>query len=217
MASVTAAWDDTDGGRRTAGGESPERKRGRVSGIAATSTTPALWLPAEALGCYEGDVQLRSWLTTPGLLTERVRAATGAAFRLEVFAEDARHGEHRRAIVLGTRTAPWIYAETTIPDETLARHPWLGRMGEVSLGETLAAHGGVTRSGFAYARLTADVPLVARARACGGDAAAALWVRRSEFSLQGALLTVQEVFLPGIGRAGLEAVAAAPTGARPVP
>ncbi len=162
-----------------------------------------MWLPASALGCYEGDAVLRSWLATPGLLTERVREATGAAFHLEVLAEDARHGEHRRAIVLGTRTAPWIYAETTIPDATLAQHAWLARMGEVSLGETLAAHGGVTRSGFAFARLTADEPLVARALAHCGGGTAALWVRRSEFSLQGALLTVQEAFLPGIGRAGL--------------
>ncbi|MGD9599652.1 MAG: chorismate lyase [Steroidobacteraceae bacterium] len=167
----------------------------------------SMWLPASALGCYEGDPVLRSWLSTPGLLTERVRAATGAAFHLEVLAEDARHGEHRRAIVLGTRTAPWIYAETTIPDATLAQHAWLARMGEVSLGETLAAHGGVTRSGFAFARLTADVPLVARALGYCSGAAPALWVRRSEFSLQGALLTVQEAFLPGIGRAGLAAAA----------
>lgn len=181
-----------------------------MTGTAATSTPPALWLPAEALGCHEADAQLRSWLATPGLLTERVRAAAGAAFRLEVFAEDARHGEHRRAIVLGTRTAPWIYAETTIPDATLALHPWLGRMGEVSLGETLAAHGGVTRTGFAYARLTSDTPLVARAISHCDIGAGALWVRRSEFSLQGALLTVQEVFLPGIGRSGLGVAAGTP-------
>ncbi len=173
--------------------------RGPVK-TATASTAPELWLPAEALNCYEGDAQLRSWLTTPGLLTERVRAASGAAFSLQVLAEGVHEGVHRRAIVLGTCAQAWIYAETEISDDTLAQQPWLARMGEVSLGETLAAHG-ATRSEFAYARLMPDAPLVARALAHTARGAQPLWVRRSEFSLQGAPLTVQEVFLPGIGSA----------------
>ncbi|MGE0580893.1 MAG: chorismate lyase [Steroidobacteraceae bacterium] len=166
----------------------------------ATARTAAeLWLPAEALDCYEGDAQLRSWLRTPGLLTERVRAASGAAFSLQVLAEGEHDGTHRRAIILGTQDCPWIYAETSIPDATLAQQPWLARMGEVSLGETLAGHG-ATRSAFAYARFMPDAPLVARALALTALAAQPLWVRHSEFSVQGAPLTVQEVFLPAVGR-----------------
>ncbi|MCW5574334.1 MAG: chorismate lyase [Steroidobacteraceae bacterium] len=164
-----------------------------------------MWLPASALDCYEGDAALRSWLRTPGLLTERVRAASGATFALQVFAEDTRHGEHRRAIALGPREAPWIYAETAIPDATLAREPWLARIGTVSLGEALTAHGDVTRSGFSYARLTPDVPLLARAAERAPFAPQPLWVRRSEFAVRGAPLTVQEVFLPAIGRGGAAA------------
>lgn len=174
-----------------------------MTDTALAATTPELWLPAEALNCYEGDTLLRSWLTTPGLLTERVRAASGTAFSLTVLAEDTQHGEHRRVIVLGTRAAPWIYAETTIPDATLAQHPWLARMGEVSLGETLTAHGGTTRSGFAFARLMPETPFVARALACAARPPQPLWVRRSDFEVRGAPLTVQEAFLPGIGSAGL--------------
>lgn len=167
----------------------------------ATARSAAeLWLPAEALNCYEGDVRLRSWLTTTGLLTERVRAASGATFRLQVLAEEVHDGEHRRVILLGTHAQPWIYAETSISDATLAQHPWLAHMGEVSLGETLAAHG-ATRSDFAYARLMPDTPLVARALAQAALAPQPLWVRRSDFAVQGAPLRVQEVFLPGIGRA----------------
>jgi chorismate--pyruvate lyase len=171
------------------------------------STAPALWLPAGALGCYEGDARMRSWLVTPGLLTERVRATAGATFSLVVLGEDASHGEHRRTILLGTRAAPWIYAETSIPDASLATHPWLARMGEVSLGEELTARGG-TRSDFAYARLTPDAPLVARALARTALPPQTLWIRRSEFSIAGAPLTVQEAFLPGIGVAGLDTHAA---------
>jgi len=174
---------------------------------APAATTPALWLPAGALGCYEGDARMRSWLVTPGLLTERVRAIAGAAFSLVVLGEDASHGEHRRTILLGTRAVPWIYAETSIPDASLATHPWLARMGEVSLGEELTARGG-TRSDFAYARLMPDAPLVARALARAALPPQALWIRRSEFSIAGAPLTVQEAFLPGIGVAGLDMHAA---------
>ena len=179
-----------------AGSDDP---RGNVT-TATAKPAAELWLPAEALDCYEGDARLRSWLTTTGLLTERVRAASGATFRLQVLAEGEHDGAHRRAIILGTQARPWIYAETSIPDETLARHPWLARMGEVSLGETLASHG-ATRSAFAYARLMPDAPLVARAIAETGQAAQPLWVRHSEFAVQGATLTVQEVFLPAIGQA----------------
>lgn len=171
--------------------------RGPVT-AAIANPVPVHWLPAEALACYEGNAQLRSWLTTPGLLTERVRAASGPAFSLQVLAEGVYEGEHCRAIILGTRTQAWIYAETSISDATLAQQPWLASMGEVSLGETLAAHGAV-RSDFAYARQMPDAPLVARALERTNCAPQPLWVRRSEFSVQGAPLTVQEVFLPGIG------------------
>ena len=167
---------------------------------ATASPAVELWLPTDALNCYEGDARLRSWLTTTGLLTERVRAASGAAFSLQVLAEKVHDGEHRRVILLGTRTQPWIYAETSIADATLVRHPWLARMGEVSLGETLAAHG-ATRSDFAYARLMPDTPLVARALAHTAHVPQPLWVRRSDFAVQDAPLTVQEVFLPDIGHA----------------
>lgn len=168
----------------------------------AEPDAPAMWLPASALDCYEGDAALRSWLRTPGLLTERVRAASGATFALQVFAEDTRHGEHRRATALGPREAPWIYAETTIPDATLAHEPWLARIGAVSLGEALTAHDGVTRSEFSYARLAPDAPLLARAAGRAPFAPQPLWVRRSVFAVRAAPLTVQEVFLPAIGREG---------------
>ena len=171
--------------------------------VTIATATPERWLSVEALAGCELDAPMRSWLTTPGLLTERVRAASGAQFSLSVLAEEVHDGEHRRVILLGTRTQPWIYAETAIPDRTLALQPWLARMGRISLGETLATRD-ATRSAFAYARLTPQAPLVARALAHTGHAAQPLWVRRSDFFVQGSPLTVQEVFLPGIGSAGIE-------------
>jgi hypothetical protein len=42
----------------------------------------AMWLPASALNCYVGDPALRSWLLTPGLLTQRIRDAAGDGFAM---------------------------------------------------------------------------------------------------------------------------------------
>lgn len=169
-----------------------------------TATTSAaaegMWLPAHALNCYEGDASVRAWLMTQGLLTERVRAQCGAEFFLRVVHEGPAGSGHLRAIELGTRTTPWIYAETQVPAATLARHPWLGEIGGVSLGEKLAGHDGVTRTDYQFARLTPDAPIVARALARIDAAAQPLWVRRFQFFVEGAPLTVQEVFVLGLGR-----------------
>lgn len=185
----------------------PSAKNLETAQAMVETEMPGMWLPAGALDCYEGDPVLRSWLRTPGLLTERVREASGAAFALQVFAEGALQGEHRRAIALGPRAAPWIYAETSIPDTTLQREPWLARIGSVSLGEALAGHDGVTRSEFAFARLTPDAPLIERAGTRVSFPRQTLWVRRSEFAVRSAPLIVQEVFLPGIGQHTLAASA----------
>ncbi|MFM7626651.1 MAG: hypothetical protein ACKO7G_09325, partial [Gammaproteobacteria bacterium] len=55
--------------------------------IDAPAAPAALWLPGSALGCYEGDTALRSWLLTPGLLTQRIREAAGEAYSMRVLYE----------------------------------------------------------------------------------------------------------------------------------
>ena len=54
-------------------GEDPSTNRLQARVAELLGKPAALWLPASALGCYEGNARLRSWLTTPGLLTHRVR------------------------------------------------------------------------------------------------------------------------------------------------
>ena len=61
-----------------------------IPAAAAAPAVPesAMWLDARALNCYEGDATRRSWLLTPGLLTQRIREAAGAGFSLLAGAAD---------------------------------------------------------------------------------------------------------------------------------
>ena len=158
-----------------------------------------LWLPAHTLNCYEGNAQLRAWLTHPGLLTQRVRDVHPAGFALRVLGEFADGTDHVREIELTSDATPWIFAQTRVPAATLAAHGWLAHLGTTSLGEALAAHGAVTRSEFGYAQLPGDQPLVARALAHADLPPQALWARRSTFYIDGAPLALQEVFMPVVG------------------
>lgn len=180
--------------------------------MAASADTASLWLPGSALACYEGDAALRSWLLTPGLLTQRIREAAGEAYSMRVLHEGAapdRAGDdaggaapdHLREIEMRCGGALWLYARTRVPAATLARQPWLGRVGARTLGEALGEHDAVLeREPFVYAMLPADAPAVARACALADIAPQALWVRRSAFRAGGAPFELQEVFMPGIGR-----------------
>lgn len=167
---------------------------------ASAAADTHLWLPGHALNCYEGNAELRSWLLTPGLLTQRVREASAGTFGMNVLSERSEGGDHLREIELCCAGRAWIYAQTRVPAATLAAEPWLGRIGDTPLGEALAAHGAVRRSDFEYARLYDDVDVVRDALARRGLPSQALWVRRSVFALGPHTLTLREVFLPDIGR-----------------
>ena len=167
------------------------------------AATAALWLPGNALNCYEGDATLRSWLLTPGLLTQRIRDAAGDRYAMRVLHEGPAPGgaDHLREIEMRCGDALWLYACTRVPAATLAAQPWLGRVGTRTLGEALGEHEArLERDPFLFAMLPSDAPEVARACALAGGAARALWVRRSEFRADGAPFMLLEVFLPDIGR-----------------
>jgi len=180
-----------------------------LSGVAEPGTREqsldSQWLPAHELNLRESDPALRSWLTTPGLLTERVRAAVGAQFRLRVVDESISGGDFVRRIELGRDGEPWIYAETTVPAVTLAHHPWLAAIGPRSLGEVLAAFAGaVRRSDFEFALLDGAAPIVGRAYALAGAPAQALWARRSTFRVSDTPFVVHELFLPIVAGRGAQ-------------
>jgi len=160
----------------------------------------ALWLPGTALSCYEGDDALRDWLLTPGLLTQRIKAAAGAQFVMHLL-DERRHGRSFiREIDMCCAGVVWLFAHTRVPEATAARHPWLTCIGERSLGEALAEHPELERAPFRYAKLYPDAWLLERALAHASLAPQPLWVRHSAFILPDGGFDLYEVFFPQLGR-----------------
>jgi len=160
----------------------------------------AMWLDARALNCYEGDAARRSWLLTPGLLTQRIREAAGTGFSMQVLHEAAVGGEHIREIAMSAAGVPWLFAQTRVPRSTLESQDWLSRIGRQTLGEALATRSDISRAPFRYALLTADAGVVARALQTAALPPQTLWVRHSAFAVGGAPFDLYEVFLPQMGR-----------------
>lgn len=172
------------------------------------------WLPAQCLGQFRVDESVRPWLIGKGLLTLRMKAACGERFGLRLV-------EQRTGLLCAARKAAlgvsdgaalfrdvelccggrvWVFAQSVIPDSTLCVHPWLGELGDSSLGETLHDLSGVERSSFEYAWLPLENELTRRALREAELTPAGLWARRSRIQLRGAPLLVQELFLPAMGR-----------------
>lgn len=158
-----------------------------------------MWLPATALNCYEGDAAHRDWLLTPGLLTQRIRAAAHDRFCMHLLNERRCGDEFIREIDMGCGDEVWLFAHTRIPAETARQHAWLTQIGERTLGEALAEKATLERSPFRFAQAYPDTWLAARALQHAGIAPRALWVRHSAFRIDGAAFDLYEVFMPNIG------------------
>jgi chorismate-pyruvate lyase len=168
--------------------------------VETDDTRTAMWLPGHALNCYVGDAQLRSWLLTPGLLTQRFRDACGAQFRVHRLPERLVGGERWREVAMCSGAAIWVFARTRFPLATLTAAPWLTDIGDTPLGEAVAAHGGVARTDFEYSELGPHHDVVATTLRHARLAPQSLWARRSVFELASNVFMLQEVFLPHVGR-----------------
>jgi chorismate-pyruvate lyase len=164
-------------------------------------TASAMWLPGHALNCYVGDTRLRSWLLTPGLLTQRFREQCGAGYSMRRLPEQTQGAERWREVELRCGAAVWVFARSRFPLALLQAAPWLAEIGDTPLGEAISAHGGAEKSEFEYAEIAADRDIVAAALRCAGLAPRPLWVRRSTFRLLAGEFYLQEVFLPDVGLA----------------
>lgn len=162
----------------------------------------ALWLPPNALNCYVGDAALRSWLLTPGLLTQRIRDAAGDGFAMRLLHEGAAGVDHAREIDMRCDDVVWMYAHTRIPRDTLVVAPWLAAIGKQTLGEALAGRAGLARDEFRFAQLYPDAWLISRVLRHARLASQPLWVRHSPLCIDGSPFDLYEVFLPTIGRRG---------------
>jgi chorismate--pyruvate lyase len=156
---------------------------------------------------------LKPWLSEPGLLTARVRAACGPEARLRLLrlepspldpglarrlgVDDA--GCLLREIEFTCRDQRWIFAQSVFPQSTVEAHPWLRRLGDNGLGETLSAVDDVRREPLEYRELGPEHPL-AQATSPAGGPEGRLWARRAVYRLAGRPILVQEVFLPALCR-----------------
>src|SRR5262245_366533 len=151
-----------------------------------------------------------AWLAEPGLLTERLRACCDGTPGLSIVSQaEAPLGPQDAAVLRTSDSAafvreieltcdgrPWVFAQTLVPQATLARQRWLATLGRAALGERLAAVPGLERGPLEFARLRPGDSLFHRALRERPDPPGALWARRSWFAIDGFRLLVQEVFLP---------------------
>ena len=151
-----------------------------------------------------------AWLAETGLLTERLRACCAGRSGLTVVSEaEAPLASHDAAVLQASGSAafvreieltcdgrPWVFAQTLVPQATLARQGWLSSLGRAALGERLAAVPGIERGPLEFARLAPGDALYQRALRDRREPPGSLWARRSWFAIDGDRLLVQEVFLP---------------------
>lgn len=175
------------------------------------------WLPRPS-----AHGPLRAWLTASGSLSERLRSACSAGFRVQRLSQGKRDawGDERAALCLPAHGQPLVREVLLFCGDTpvvFARSiaatthldgPWrsLRGLGAKPLASMLFADPRISRGALSYCRLDARKPLYRRAAIAVPDLSpellpalpSELWARRSVFCQQGAPLLVTEVFLPGI-------------------
>jgi len=138
---------------------------------------------------------LKSWLIETNLLTNRIKES-GHMYAVRVIKEslgstptllknknDADQN-YVREVALSINNDTCILAQTLVPNSTLGLNRWIQSLGEQPLGERLSTMPKVTRSAFEYAYIEL--------------AEASIWIRRSSFDIDNALLWVAELFLPAL-------------------
>lgn len=180
----------------------------------ARKLDPTQWLPAERLGQLDIEARMRPWLIGKGLLSVRMKDACGEKFAAHPVDQwtGLLSADHKACLKVGDSAAlfrdeelssngqVWVFVQTVIPDSTLCVHPWLGELGDSTIGEILSELPRVERSSYEYAWLPAEHALTARALHDMDLSPAGLWARRSRISLRGLPMLSQEAFLPAMGR-----------------
>lgn len=187
-----------------------------MESVHATNRAEAHWETVDSVSDLHGDPDMREWLEHSGSLTRRLRRVGGRDLNLEVLGEDWEQSADDDVSMLGSAAgrvrvrrvrisaqgAPLVFACTRMPPETLARHPWLGRLGRKPLGEALADRTDVTRTPFEFAALPASHPMVRDALKNTDITPGKMWSRRSLFLISESPILVYEIFLPDLASLG---------------
>lgn len=155
--------------------------------LAEVTPCPPLWLP---------------WLTGQGSLTLQLKAYK-SGFQLQLLSEQKAALPQalatrwqtnfgvRREVLMSLDGKVAVFAQSWLPDHTLAALTPLAQLGEQPLGEYIFTQADLSRSAIQVAKFPQGLALALP------EAQAELWGRRSYFSLQQHEFLVQEVFLTG--------------------
>ncbi len=149
---------------------------------------------ATMTGPVPADAAL-SWLSEPGSLTARLRAMPGQ-FALHCLCEASELNGGVRQVLLCMDGRPWIWGLTHIEAGLALACPELLRLGGQALGDWLFHHPELQRDALEYADLGLSPCWGQTMAALGQPIGTALWARRCRWHLDGAALTVVELFLP---------------------
>ena len=160
----------------------------------------ARWLPASAFALTPNE---RDWLLNNASLTARLKALPGD-FKLVLRIEQplllpealAKHWSCAegvvREVVLKVADIPCVYAQSFMPISTVQALTPLAQLGEKPLGEYIFQQESLERGDIELAEFANGFRLPEL------GAQAALFGRRSLFTLNHHQLLVQELFLPGL-------------------
>jgi chorismate--pyruvate lyase len=167
-----------------------------------TWITPA-WRAGDWRGWLDdnGSLTRRLQAICPWLRVQRLSQRIARPLNDEYRQLGLRRGQRAmiREVLLLCGDMPLIYAHSVIPLTGL-KGPWvaLSRLGNRPLGQALFADPRVRRFPLEYRQLDARHPLYRPAVAHLEVAPQRLWMRRSQFALDGHPLLVTEVFLPSL-------------------
>ncbi|MGH8397784.1 MAG: chorismate--pyruvate lyase family protein [Gammaproteobacteria bacterium] len=165
-----------------------------------------LWKPLAAWPIESRPQALWPWLSHAGSFTQKLRAAAGDAFHVEVLREGVTQLNVDDAVLLHTLPGtaarlrevhlcwnkPWVYARTLSVAES---GHWLDGLGTQPLGDRVFAESDTQRSPIEAAQLNAAQPLYGVALKGVLHNPACLWARRSVLTVHGSRLLIYEVFL----------------------
>jgi len=161
-----------------------------------------IWQPVGDATGLSIDAHLRDLVSVTGSLTRCLRDLCSGAFSLRLLGErnEVEQGLVREVLMLCS-DLPWVFAQTVIPQSTLAGNPWIRDLGDRPLGDTLFDRPGVVRSNLNLTRLRRGHHLYDRAVRDAGLAGfpESLLARRSIVRIVDTELTINEVFLPDAG------------------
>lgn len=156
------------------------------------------WLSSEDLTEQIINPSVKAALQFKGLLTSALEEVYGKPVSVTCLRQsewaDARGALGlRRDILLKAGDAPCVAASTLLPSGVLKLYPWLAKLGDKPLGETLNNRGHYRRGSFEFIRIEADLVFQP-----SPPSTQFVWARRSRLMLESGDLLVTEVFLPGI-------------------